>query len=182
VGHTASILLEVDESQDVDREKFDREFRPMASATNATTVHYGTAWSDTSLLEQVKQANLELERRDGVRRHFEYDWQVVAAVSEPYGRYVEAERQRLGADHPLFQTQYCLKTLPGLGRLFSGNDLAVLQGGHARGDGAVAGERYVAGLDVGGSGELSTLEGHHRLRDALGIVDEGRRSRDCGCG
>ena len=38
VGHTASLLLEVDEAQDVDAEKFDREFRPMAATTNATTV------------------------------------------------------------------------------------------------------------------------------------------------
>ena len=36
VGHTASLLLEVDEAQDVDREKFDREFRPMAAPANAT--------------------------------------------------------------------------------------------------------------------------------------------------
>ena len=185
VGHTADMILEVDEAQDVDIEKFDKEFRPMAASTAATTVYYGTAWDDASLLERAKQAHLALERRDGVRRHFEYDWQVVAAVSEPYGRYVEAERQRLGADHPLFQTQYCLKTLPGLGRLFSGNDLAVLQGGHARGDGAVVGERYVAGLDVGGSGELSGTVAHDatvltigRVFSLAGVGDEPRLAVD----
>jgi hypothetical protein len=42
VGHTADILLEIDESQDVARDKYTKEFRPMASASNATTVHYGT--------------------------------------------------------------------------------------------------------------------------------------------
>jgi len=31
VGATASLLLEVDEAQDVDNEKFDRDFRPMAA-------------------------------------------------------------------------------------------------------------------------------------------------------
>ena len=31
VGHTAHLLLEVDEAQDVDNEKFDKEFRPMAA-------------------------------------------------------------------------------------------------------------------------------------------------------
>jgi hypothetical protein len=46
VGHTADILLEIDESQDVDRDKYTKEFRPMASASNATTVHYGRpTWS-----------------------------------------------------------------------------------------------------------------------------------------
>ena len=64
------LLLEVDEAQDVDTDKFDREFRPMAATTNATTVLYGTAWDDATLLERAKQANLEAERRDGVRRHF----------------------------------------------------------------------------------------------------------------
>ena len=119
VGHTASLLLEVDEAQDVDIEKFDREFRPMASSTNATTVYYGTAWDDASLLERAKQANLEAERRDGRRRHFEYDWQHVARCNPAYGAFVERERQRLGETHPLFLTQYCLKTIAGGGRLFT---------------------------------------------------------------
>jgi len=42
VGATASLLLEIDEAQDVDPEKFTRDFRPMASAGNATTILYGT--------------------------------------------------------------------------------------------------------------------------------------------
>ena len=44
VGHTAELLLEVDESQDVGKEKYTKEFRPMGSSTNVTTVHYGTTW------------------------------------------------------------------------------------------------------------------------------------------
>jgi hypothetical protein len=165
VGHTAQIMLEVDESQDVDREKFDREFRPMAATANATTVHYGTAWDDRTLLEQVKQTNLELERRDGVRRHFEYDWQVVAAHNPAYGRYVEAERERLGEGHPLFLTQYCLRTIAGGGRLFSASQRAQLQGDHARQSRPRSGEAYVAGLDLAGealatgSSELDTAGG-----------------------
>jgi hypothetical protein len=154
VGHTARILLEVDESQDVDREKFDRDFRPMAAVANATTVHYGTAWEETSLLEQVKQSNLELERRDGLRRHFEYDWQVVACHNPAYGRFVESERQRLGESHPLFLTQYCLRTLTGGGRLLSTQQRAQLQGDHPRLGRSQPGETYVAGLDLAGQGSL----------------------------
>jgi hypothetical protein len=158
VGHTARILLEVDESQDVDREKFDREFRPMAAVANATTVHYGTAWEETSLLEQVKQSNLELERRDGLRRHFEYDWQVVARHNPAYGRFVESERQRLGENHPLFLTQYCLRTLAGGGRLLSTQQRAQLQSGHPRLNGPQPGEAYVAGLDLAGQGAVDEGE------------------------
>jgi hypothetical protein len=144
----------VDESQEVDREKFDRDFRPMAAVANATTVHYGTAWEETSLLEQVKQSNLEMERRDGLRRHFEYDWQVVARHNPAYGLFVEAERQRLGEDHPFFLTQYCLRTLAGGGRLLSTQQRAQLQGDHPRLSRPQSGETYVAGLDLAGQGAL----------------------------
>ena len=150
VGHTASLLLEVDEAQDVDREKFDREFRPMAAPANATTVYYGTPWDDTTLLEQAVQSNRERERRDGVRRHFQYDWAAVAELNPDYGRYVEGERERLGENHPLFLTQYALKTVSG-GRLFRAGQRAQLQGTQPRQSAPMdRGESYVAGLDVGG--------------------------------
>ncbi len=159
VGHSAQLLLEVDEAQDVSEEKFDRDFRPMAATTNATTVYYGTAWDDRTLLERAKQRHLELERSDGVRRHFEYDWQTIACYNPAYGRYVESERERLGEQHPLFLTQYCLKPISGGGRLFSPGQLAQLEGGHARQRAPQSGETYVAGLDLaGGASEDNTTE------------------------
>src|SRR5512136_3355624 len=62
VGHTADVLLEIDEAQDLGKEKYSKEFRPMGSATDATTVLYGTTWDDRTLLEEMKQTNVELER------------------------------------------------------------------------------------------------------------------------
>jgi phage terminase large subunit-like protein len=53
VGNTAHILLEIDESQDVSKKKYTRDFRPMGATPNVTTVHYGTAWDDSTLLEEV---------------------------------------------------------------------------------------------------------------------------------
>lgn len=161
VGHTAGLLLEVDEAQEVDREKFERDFRPMAAPAGATTVFYGTPWDDSTLLEQAVQTNLELERRDGVRRHFAADWSTVAEFNPAYGRFVEAERARLGEDHPLFRTQYCLKTVAGGGRLFNGSQLAQLQGIHPRRHAPERQEVYVAGLDLGGQAldEVSRAEG-----------------------
>jgi len=153
VGHTASILLEADEAQDIDEEKFDREFRPMAATTNATTVYYGTAWDDRSLLEHVKQQNLALERRDGVRRHFQYDWEEVARDNVPYRKYVENERDRLGERHPMFLTQYRLITLAGEGRLLTAPQRAQLQGSHERRSSPSPGGTYVAGLDLAGGAE-----------------------------
>jgi len=177
MGATADLLLEIDEAQDFDETVYQRDFRPMASTMNATTVLYGTAWSEDDLLAQVKRANLDAEARDGVRRHFEYDWRVLAEESAGYRRFVESERERLGEDHPLFVTQYALRALAGAGRLFAPAQLAQLVGEHARlrrpcytmgsmpgscigtmGSGGVeaqqAGEaRYVAGLDLAGEGD-----------------------------
>jgi hypothetical protein len=150
VGHTADLLLEIDEAQDVDVDKFDKELQPMAAANGATTVFYGTAWDDANLLDRSKQRHLELERRDGRRRHFEYDWRVIAAHNPPYERFVAAQEERLGADHPLFASQFLLKTLPGTGRLLSADQLSLLNGSHSRLEAAVPGDTCVAGLDVAG--------------------------------
>ena len=124
IGHTADLLLEVDEAQDVEPEKFDRDFRPMAASTNAPVVLYGTPWGPRSLLQQAKAAHLDAERRDGRRRHFRFDWERVAAHVPDYGRYVEAERTRLGERHPLFRTQYLLEVVDESDRLLDGAALA----------------------------------------------------------
>ncbi len=153
VGNTAHILLEIDESQDVSKEKYTKEFKPMGATTNVTTVHYGTTWDDTTLLEEVKQTNLELEKRDGVRRHFRYDWQDVARHNPDYLAYVEAERQRLGENHPLFLTQYRLLPIHGGGGYLSPQQRAQLPGGHARRHQPEPGRVYVAGIDLAGEAE-----------------------------
>ncbi len=161
VGHTAHILLEVDEAQDVSKEKYSKEFKPMGATTNVTTVHYGTTWDDTTLLEEIKQTNGELERRDGIQRHFRYDWQTVAEYNPDYLAYVEGERERLGENHPLFLTQYCLLPIRGGGGFLSSQQRAQLQGEHARKHQSEPGQVYVAGIDL--AGEAETEEGA-RLR------------------
>ena len=158
VGATAHILLEIDESQDVDKEKYTKEFRPMGATTNVTTVHYGTTWDDSTLLEETKQMNLELERKDGIKRHFAFDWEVVAKYNPDYRTFVEGERERLGADHPLFLTQFCLQPIKGGGRYFNERQLAQLQGAHPRQRLADPSKTYVAGLDL--AGEIEVDEEH----------------------
>jgi Terminase RNaseH-like domain len=170
VGHTADLLLEVDEAQDVDIEKFDKELQPMAASSGATTVFYGTAWDDGSLLERARQAHLAAERRDGVRRHFEYDWTVVAQSNAAYGRFVAGEEERLGAEHPLFLTQYCLRTLVGAGRLLGPNQLTLLQGVHSALYRPLAGETYVAGLDVAGEASEGGATAHDATVLTIGRV------------
>ena len=150
VGATADLLLEIDEAQDVACEKFNRDFRPMAATTNATTVLYGTAWSDTTLLAQQRASNLELAQRTGERRHFEYDWRTLAAINPAYRTFVEQEIARLGQDHIAIQTQYCLRPISGAGYFFSPLQLTLWQGGHAWEETPSSEGWYVAGMDVAG--------------------------------
>ncbi|MFH1142014.1 MAG: hypothetical protein V1724_10260, partial [Chloroflexota bacterium] len=150
VGATAHILLEMDEAQEVEKEKFYKEFRPMGASTNATTVLYGTPWNGNSLLEEQKQQNLEQERKDGVKRHFQFDWQEVAKHNPLYHAYVEAERQRLGEDHPLFRSQYLLLPVHGGNGLLDGSQRAQLQGSHHRQHAPTPGKTYVAAIDLAG--------------------------------
>lgn len=153
VGLTASLLLEVDEAQDMDEAKYQKDFRPMASSTNATTVLYGTAWTGDTLLEKQAALNRDLEGKDGVRRHFQYDWQTLAALSPAYRAFVEAERLRLGEDHPLFRTQYKLESLAQQAGFLSAQQRAQMVGDHPRQHQPQEGKEYVAGVDLAGEDE-----------------------------
>jgi hypothetical protein len=159
VGHTADLLLEIDESQDVSKEKYTREFRPMGSATNVTTILYGTTWDDSTLLEEVKQANLELERKDGIKRHFRYDWEEVGQHNPDYVKFVQGERQRLGEEHPLFRTQYALLPIDHGGGFLSRQQVALLLGGHQRQSQPEGKSTYVAGVDLAGEHEPEMARG-----------------------
>ena len=150
VGATANVLLEVDEAQDVDSDTYQKNFRPMGASANATTVLYGTPWDAGTLLEAQKQANLAAERRDGGQRHFRFDWRAVAQHNPAYGRYVLAERDRLGETHPLFRTQYALELVQSGAGFFSRQQLSWLQGDHSRRHRRADGAVYIAGVDVAG--------------------------------
>ncbi|MXY88009.1 MAG: hypothetical protein F4Y92_04030 [Dehalococcoidia bacterium] len=126
----------------------------MAASTGAPTILFGTAWNGRTLLERAAEAN---RIRDaavtlGPRRHHQAGWREVAAALPAYGAYVEAERERLGASHPLFLSQYELVPGEVAGRLLTRDLLDALGGGHDPLAAPEPGERYVAGLDFGGEG------------------------------
>ncbi|HLH61634.1 MAG TPA: hypothetical protein VKV20_08125 [Ktedonobacteraceae bacterium] len=150
VGATADLLLEIDEAQDVLLEKFNRDFRPMAAVANATTILYGTAWTDHTLLAQQRAANLELEQRTGVRQHFEHDWRTLAAINPAYRTFVQQEIARLGEDHPAIQTQYFLRPISGAGYFLNELQKTLLQGTHAWEDAPDSDGCYIAGMDIAG--------------------------------
>ena len=153
VGATASIAMEFDEAQDILIDKHDKDFMPMGATRNATRVYYGTAWTEDTLLYRQVEAAKEAHARDGIRRHFEVPWGVVAEQNPAYGRYVEAEKARLGETHPLFRTQYLLQTIAGGGRFLSDQQLAQAQGEHQREHRRSDDATYVAGIDVAGEDE-----------------------------
>jgi hypothetical protein len=173
VGNTANLLLEIDESQDVSKEKYDKDFKPMGATTNVTTIHYGTTWDDATLLEEVKQTNLELERKDGQKRHFRYDWQEVARYNPDYLAYVESERRRLGENHPLFLTQYCLLPIHSGGGFLDPKQRAQTSGRHQRRHQPEPGKVYVAGIDLAGEAEEEAVLGSLNPRRDATVVTIG---------
>jgi len=94
-----------------------------------------------------------MERKDGIRRHFRYDWQEIARYNPDYLAYVEAERERLGGNHPLFLTQYRLQPIRGGGGFLSVQQRAQLCGEHHRKHSYQHGQIYVAGIDLAGEAE-----------------------------
>ena len=168
VGATANILLEADEAQDIDEDKWNKAFTPMGASANVTTVLWGTAWTRETLLARTIRRLREAEARDGVRRVYTVSWQEVAAQVPAYGRYVRGEMARLGADHPLIVTQYGLQELSSAGGMFSAATQALMRGTHARQQAPTPGCAYALLVDVGGGAE-------ERLPDALLRAEQPRR-------
>lgn len=106
VGAVASLLLIVNEAQDIEPAVYDRNFAPMAASTNATRLFMGTAWTSRTLLARELRSARQAEQQDGIRRVFMYDADDVRKVLPAYGVYVDGEIARLGRGHPLIRTQY----------------------------------------------------------------------------
>jgi len=166
-GETASLLLVCNEAQDVDPDRWDAAFDPMAASTNATTVFSGTVWSDRTLLARQMRHLRELERADGVRRVFMVPWTRVAADLPAYGERVRARIAQFGRDHPFIRTEYELEELAGAGGLLGPARQAQLRGDHPRQRRAIPGRSYALLIDVAGEDD-----------DLTGLPDDGAAVRD----
>lgn len=166
VGATADLLLEIDEAQDVNQQKYDKDFAPMGANKAVTTVFWGTAWDTDNMLEKQRQLNMakdEARARElgcrvedlppEERHHFEYDANEVARYNPDYEVYYRREVERLGIDHPIIQTQYLLRAIAAAGKLLSPQQLAKVQGDHGRYHKPIHGRRYVAAIDIAGKDE-----------------------------
>jgi hypothetical protein len=169
MGDTASLLMEVDEAQDVNRDKFNKDFSPMRASTGAPIIAYGTTWTDDTLLEEFKRAVLE-GRTPG--RVFRVTPEVVGDSNPRYWDFVESEIARLGSrDHPFIKTQYFLEALPTAGRMLKPEHLELMVGEHARQIQRGSEAQIVAGVDFAGAAETATLVslGSPSSRDSVAL-------------
>jgi hypothetical protein len=152
-GLTASLLLVANEAQDIDPERWDAVFSPMAASTNAVTLFMGTVWTADTLLSRQLRYFEELERSDGTRRRYLVPWRDVAAELPAYGEYVGRQIAQLGEDHPFIRSEYELIELDGDGGLFPPSRQGQMQGDHPPLQHAIQDETYAMLLDVAGEEE-----------------------------
>ena len=77
----------------------------------------------------------------------------MASCNPDYLAYVEAEKERLGDNHPLFLTQYRLLPIHGGGGFLNHQQKAQLAGNHPRRHHPEQGKVYIAGIDLAGEAE-----------------------------
>lgn len=175
VGATASLLMEVDEAQDVDAGTYDKKFSPMRASRGCPLVAYGTTWTDDTLLERFKR---DVSEGRSAGRNFRILPDQVAESNPRYGEYVDGEVRRLGRDHPLIKTQYFLEPLPNAGRMLKPQQLRLLLGDHERQERRGDERQIVAGLDFAGADEeagdlvsLANPTGRDSVALTIGAVD-----------
>ena len=175
VGATASLLLSVNEAQDVNIQKFDKDFNPMAASANATRVFWGTRWTDDTLLEREYAAARIAQEADGIKRVFFVDADEVGKVLPAYQLFVQNEIKRLGRQHPLVKTQYFCETITAQSGMFPPARIALMRGHQPAQTLPTPGHLYAFLIDVAGQDEKSVnlLELDNPARDstALTIVD-----------
>ena len=130
VGATANLLLSIDEAQDIQIDKFDKEIAPMAASTNATRVFWGTAWTSNTLLAREEQAAMAQQEKDGIRRVWRLTCDNVAVEVPAYAKFVADQVAKLGRQHPMVKTQYYSEDIDAEGGLFPPERLALLYGIH----------------------------------------------------
>jgi hypothetical protein len=158
VGATANVLLEIDEAQDIQISKYDKDILPMAASTNATRALFGTSWTSHTLLAREMRAALLAEEADGIRRVFILTADNVAAEVPNYGQFVADQIAKLGRSHPLIRTQFFSEEIDAEGSMFPPARRALLNGAHTSQLNPKPGSSYAALIDVAGEEESATAK------------------------
>jgi hypothetical protein len=164
-SQTAFTLLEGDEAQDIDTNKWEKDAQPMANFRNATTVFYGVAWDEEShiykAMKQAYEMEARLEKELGYRPKlvFKVDAEaVIRSGNKFYEKAYRSQLARLGENHIAILTQYKLITISTLGRFFDKEQIARIftQTKHRWKLGPTPGNVYLFSLDVAGQEENPT--------------------------
>lgn len=177
VGATADLLLEVDEAQDVDITKYDREIAPMAASTNATRAFFGTAWTSDTLLARERRLCEEAQRRDGIRRVFRLTCEDIFPEVPAYRHFVDEQIIKLGRNHPTIKTQYFSEEIDAESQFIKDAEL-LMAGSHDKSEEPEPGKIYAMMIDVAGGEEenkvgikLETDESQKRDATAVTICE-----------
>ena len=153
MGATASLLLEVDEAQDITPEKYDKEIAPMAANTNATRIFWGTSWTSQTLLARELRASLRAQEKDGLQRVFMLNADQVSLEVPAYSKFVSEQIAKLGRNHPFIRTQYYCEEIDAQAGMFNPARLALMQGDQSAQAGPTIGQTYCFLLDLAGQDE-----------------------------
>ena len=153
VSATANRLLVVNEAQDIDLLKYDKDIHPMTASANATRVFAGTRWTGDTLLEREYKLAQEAEKQDGLRRTFFFTAEAVGALVPEYRRHVEAVIARLGRQHPLVKSQYFCELVEAEVGMFPPGRQALMKGAHSARQEPEPGKTYAFLIDVAGQEE-----------------------------
>jgi hypothetical protein len=163
-SQTAFTLLEGDEAQDIESNKWERDAQPMGSFNNATTVLYGVAWTKESFIYKGMQQAYEMEARLedelGYRPKlvFKIDaHKVIASGNENYRKAFNNQLARLGPNHIAIQTQYLLNFVDSIGRFWDAEQIARMYANTYRmRQGPDPNAVYIFSIDVAGQEEETT--------------------------
>lgn len=174
VGATASMLLEVDEAQDVSIAKYDKEIAPMAASTNATRVFWGTAWTSHTLLARELRAARDAQNLDNIQRVFVTSADEVGREVPAYRAFVQEQVSRLGRTHPLVRTQFFSEEVDAEGGLFTPQRIALVRGTHPLQSAPLPNARYAILVALAGEDEALRSAGQEDLanpaRDATALT------------
>jgi hypothetical protein len=183
-SQTAFTLLEGDEAQDIDANKWNKDAAPMVNFKNATTVLWGVAWTKASFIYQGLQQAYSMEERLTAelgykpKPVFKVNAQaVIASGNEAYAKAYANQVARLGKDHIAIKTQYDLEFVDAIGKFFSAEQIARIYANTYRMRvSPEPGKVYVWSLDCAGqeeevttADETAIMAGQHK-RDALALT------------
>jgi hypothetical protein len=146
-GHTATVVEQLDESQDILDAQFKKICQPMTAATGAPIVFYGTEWNVDSLLHQQRLIAEERQRKLGVKLVHIIPWTVEAEENKDYEEYVLGLIEELGENHVMIRTHFCCEPAEAAGNMFKFSEVEAMIGAHGRALGPSNGSYYVAGID-----------------------------------